>query len=69
MGESIEENDHGIGGAVYAATPGKDGQPTWTPSLDCICGETFFGDSWEEVGAALDDHLANIEPAAEVDGG
>lgn len=29
----------------------------YRPALNCSCGFTAIGDSWEETGAAMDEHL------------
>jgi hypothetical protein len=31
-----------------------------SPTLDCSCGRSFSADTWEEAGAGLDGHLAEV---------
>jgi|GEM_PF-6510910 len=52
-----EEVDHGIESAVYQRTAFG-----LQPRLECLCGETFLADSWEEAGADLDAHLEEVKP-------
>jgi hypothetical protein len=53
-----DDDEHGIGGAFYT----RDASGL-VPVLECLCGWSTYpeGTSWEEAGAALDDHLAEQE--------
>lgn len=45
---------HGIAGGYYRHIGGG----MYMANLICICSFTAQGDSWEEAGSSLDDHLA-----------
>lgn len=47
-------NEHGIDEAFYSNVP------RLRPVLVCLCGDAFVGDSWEDVGFQLDEHLKNV---------
>lgn len=55
--DATVEVEHGIAEAIYSNLPG----PQQTCVMECLCGFTSHGRSWEEAGWGLDEHLK--EPA------
>lgn len=47
----MSETEHGIGAAYYSNLP------TPTSVLECLCGYQARGETWEEAGSDLDEHL------------
>jgi len=46
------DTEHGIRVAHYKREEGD-----LVPTLECLCGEEFQGDNWEEAGWEFDEHL------------
>jgi hypothetical protein len=53
--EDVSEVEHGPKTACYSNLPYQH------PVIFCLCGEYLEGDTWEDVGAAFDEHLAETE--------
>lgn len=51
-----QAREHGPQFACYA----RDGSGL-RPFIQCLCGTSFRGDTWADVGQEFDDHLADIE--------
>ena len=49
-----EQKDHGVDTAHYANMPSGLRQ-----HIRCFCGEDFIGDSWQDVGEQLDEHISD----------
>lgn len=47
-----ESSKHGIGGAYYVSNGEQ-----YQPCIECCCGWSTEGESWEEAGRELDEHL------------
>ena len=46
---------HNIEGAFYSGGPGE---PYFQPAMQCSCGWSVRDETWTDVGAAYDAHLA-----------
>ena len=55
----MAEVEHGIGDAAYRRHAGG-----LSPVLFCLCGHEAEGETWEEAGAKLDEHLKDHEGVA-----
>ena len=55
-----DEPVHGVEAACYSAV----GPGLWDCHLYCPCGFVARGDTWEEAGAELDEHLEENDATA-----
>jgi hypothetical protein len=51
------EIEHGIDGGAYS----HEGAGIFTHNLFCLCNFVAEGDSWENAGAILDEHLEEVK--------
>lgn len=49
-------DEHDIGQAAYML----DGPGAYRPTLMCSCGKACSGETWEEAGGLMDEHLADV---------
>ena len=53
-GATLQPVRHGILAAAL--------ESDFTPALDCVCGYTAIGSTWEQAGEKFDEHLEKDEP-------
>lgn len=51
----LEGKKHAFALACYRKSGGET-----LPTLECVCGMWWSGDTWEDTGSFLDDHLEDV---------
>jgi hypothetical protein len=51
--DALRQEEHGVAEAAYVLVQSG----TYFPTLICLCGFFARGETWEEAGAELDEHL------------
>lgn len=62
----LEGKEHGLALACYRKNqPGPAIPAPAThevlPTLECVCGMWWAGDTWEDAGSYFDDHLEDVK--------
>jgi hypothetical protein len=55
---TAEPEPHEVGACYTNLTLTPEGRPS--PALDCSCGFSCEGPTWEQAGAVFDGHMAKV---------
>lgn len=56
----LEGKEHGFALACYRLCNYSKADEEILPTLECLCGMWWAGDTWEDAGSYFDDHLADV---------